>query len=66
MDIYKKQGFKDRKDYLHSLADDYSVPLTVVMSLAELLGENEDFDGLISELQDYADDMEEEFDRGEF
>lgn len=49
---YVKNGYKDRDDYLRCMADDYDVPLDVVYSLADLLGESEDFDGLISSLED--------------
>ena len=51
-DIYKEMGYESRKDYLKNLAADYCVPENVVFSLADMLGENEDFDGLISALED--------------
>lgn len=50
--IYNRNGFVNRKEYLKSLADDYGVDYTVVYTLASVLGENEDFDGLISALED--------------
>lgn len=50
--IYQKKGYKNRKDYLECLAADYCVPLDVVYELASTLGKNEDFDGLISLLED--------------
>ena len=50
--IYQKEGYKNREDYLECLAADYCVPLDVVYALASVLGENEDFDGLISSLED--------------
>jgi hypothetical protein len=50
--IYEKYGYKNRKDYLESLADEYGLSLDIVFSAADLLGESEDFDGLISALQD--------------
>ena len=50
--IYQKRGYKNREDYLECLAVDYCVPLDVVYALASMLGENEDFDGLISSLED--------------
>ena len=50
--IYQKKGYKNRKDYLECLAADYCVPLDTVYALASLLGKNEDFDGLISSLED--------------
>ena len=50
--VYQEHGYKDRKDYLQCMADDYGVPLDVVYSLAQTLGEAEDFDGLINMLED--------------
>jgi hypothetical protein len=52
--IYEKNGYKNRSDYLECLAEDYEVPEDVVFALASALGANEDFDGLVSELEDYA------------
>ena len=51
--IYQKKGYKNRKDYLECLAADYCVPLDTVYALASVLGKNEDFDGLISSLEDF-------------
>jgi hypothetical protein len=53
--IYIQKGYKNRRDYLKSLAEDYGVSYLMVFSLANILGENEDFDGLISELDDMDD-----------
>ena len=53
--IYVRKGYKDRKDYLKCLAEDYGVSYMTVFSLASMLGENEDFDGLILELDDMAE-----------
>lgn len=50
--IYEVHGYKDREDYFQSLADEYGVPLDMVETVAETLGENEDFDGLVAALQD--------------
>lgn len=50
--IYQENGYKDRQDYLECIALDYGVPLEVVISLAEVLGENEDWDGLVLALED--------------
>jgi len=46
---------QERKEYLKELAVEYGVPYRTVVMLAELLGENEDYDGLITMLEDYAD-----------
>ena len=50
--IYQENGYKDRKDYLNSMAEEFDVPITVVFSIANMLGPNEDFDGLVSALED--------------
>lgn len=46
--IYQEYGYASREDYLSSLAEDYGVELDTVKALADLLGPNEDFDGLAS------------------
>ena len=50
--IYQENGYADRDDYLTWLSEDYGVSIEDVYSLAEMLGENEDFDGLVSALED--------------
>ena len=50
--IYQENGYANRKEYLESLAEEYEVSLETVFSLASLLGRNEDFDGLISALEE--------------
>lgn len=50
--IYQENGYASRKEYLKSLADEYGVSIHTVYSCAELLGESEDFDGLLSALED--------------
>ena len=54
-DIYREYGYDDRDDYLRSLADDYGVPEEAVQALADILGPDEDFDGLVSSLEDATD-----------
>jgi len=53
VDVYKENGYKDRIDYLEQLADEYDAPMEVVEALADLLGPDEDFDGLVSGLKDW-------------
>jgi hypothetical protein len=48
-----------RKEYLIGLSEDYGIPRSEVFMLASLLGESEDYDGLLSMLADYSDDIEE-------
>lgn len=51
-DAYNANGYANRLEYLKSLAEDYGVALTDVLEMADLLGPNEDFDGLVSTLED--------------
>ena len=53
--VYVKHGYKNRKDYLQSLADDYGLDLSDVLMISSVLGESEDFDGLLMSLDDYLD-----------
>ena len=55
-DIYTQNGYGSRKDYLMSLADDYGIAPTVVFGMAEMLGPDEDFDGLVSSLEGFPID----------
>ena len=50
--IYQQNGYADRDNYLTCLSEDYGVSIEDMYSLAEMLGENEDFDGLICALED--------------
>lgn len=52
MTIYQKQGYKNRKDYLDSLAEEYG---DNVYALADLLGPSEDFDGLVTNCEDMVE-----------
>ena len=52
MDIYQKNGYNNRKEYLQELASKYGVSEETVFTCAELMGETEDFDGLLSMLED--------------
>jgi hypothetical protein len=52
---YTAHGYNDREDYLSCMAEDYALDLEeVVRPMADLLGPAEDFDGLISMLEDEA------------
>ena len=56
MNIYKENGYENRKEYLECLAEDCGLDYNIVKSVAGLLGENEDFDGLVSALEDITED----------
>lgn len=53
-DPYQKHGFADREAYLKSLAVEYEVDEITMISLANLLGPDEDFDGLLTDLKDFS------------
>ena len=50
--IYQQNEYTDRDDYLTCLSEDYGVSIEDMYSLAEMLGENEDFDGLVCASED--------------
>lgn len=51
--IYQELADCDNRDeYLDGLADEFGIPKRIVAALADLLGEEEDFDGLIEALKD--------------
>lgn len=63
-DVYKRHGYNDRADYLQSLAEEYGLDYEMICAFANLLGPNEDFDGLINTLEDACnnDDLDLYFD----
>ena len=54
-EVYLANGYESRKDYLESLAEYYGFTYRDVLCLANILGQEEDFDGLISALEDLED-----------
>ena len=54
---YIQNGYESREHYLQCMSDEYGVPIEVVYSLADMLGESEEFDGLVSALED-AENMD--------
>lgn len=60
MSIYTDNGYENRKDYLNCLAEDYGVDKQTVYNIASILGSSEDFDGLVSNLEDM--EFQEDFD----
>ena len=55
MNDYEMNGYENRANYLVSLAEEYDVNLNYVLMMADLLGPNEDFDGLVNAVKDFAD-----------
>lgn len=52
--VYEKNGYADRKDYLKNISEEYGLEEELVFMIADLYGADEDFDGLVSTLQDIA------------
>ena len=52
---YKKAGYDTREDYLNDLAVRYNINPMIISALAEILGDEEDFDGLIPAIEDMDD-----------
>ena len=50
---------RSRRKYLQSLAEEYGVSARTVLLMADLLGEEEDYDGLPAMLEELAEAMEE-------
>lgn len=52
MSVYTDNGYEGRRDYLKNMAEDYGVDYETVLVLSETLGPEEDFDGLVTMLED--------------
>lgn len=59
MNNYQAMGYSNRRDYLQHLASDFGLDFETVATFASMLGPNEDFDGLMTTLEDYAEEMED-------
>ena len=53
MNAYTEHGYASRRDYLDSLAEDYDIDRDTVYMMADVLGPTEDFDGLVTSLEDF-------------
>jgi hypothetical protein len=54
MNIYKEHGYKDRNDYLLAMSEEYDVNIDAVTALAWVYWPEEDFDGLVTALEDMS------------
>ena len=52
--VYQMNGYADRQEYLDDLADNMGLDRSIVSALADMLGETEDFDGLVTSLEDFG------------
>ena len=57
MTVYQEMGYKSRRDYLDTLAEELGIEKSTVYAMAQMLGPNEDFDGLVTSLEDYSDEL---------
>lgn len=55
--VYVENGYNSRDHYLRSLAEENGVDEDVVFVLASTYGPAEDFDGLVTAVEDIADEM---------
>jgi hypothetical protein len=49
---YNVNDYKDREEYLQSLVIEFGIDIEAVRMIADILGPSEDFDGLVSDLED--------------
>ena len=54
LENYLEYGAESRVEYLAMLSEDFDVDLDTVHALADVLGPMEDFDGLVTSLEDMA------------
>lgn len=54
LESYLEYGAESRAEYLEMLSDDYGVDIDIVHAMADVLGPTEDFDGLVTSLEDMA------------
>ena len=52
LDRYRADGAIDRFGYLEDLAADHGVGFETILTLTDVLGPDEDFDGLVTTLED--------------
>lgn len=53
LDELNEQGYTTLLDYFTCLAEDFGTEVHCVEAVAEVLGESELFDGLLTSLEDY-------------
>lgn len=54
MSIYTDNGFANRREYFDSLSREFEIGTDMISTFADLLGPDEDFDGLVSQIQEYV------------
>lgn len=53
-EIYTRKGYANRAEYLQGLAEENGVDLDIVLAISDILGPYEDFDGLVSMVEEAA------------
>jgi hypothetical protein len=53
MNVYEENDYESREDYLRQLAAENGADVEAVFALAEILGPDEDFDGLVVSVEDW-------------
>jgi hypothetical protein len=53
LERYQADGAIDRFGYIENLAADHGVTFETILTLVDVLGPDEDFDGLVTTLEDY-------------
>lgn len=46
MNIYQRNGYNDRRHYLLKLSENYHIDFDTVCRIADILGDDKDFNGL--------------------
>lgn len=54
-DVYIDHGYENRAHYLRCLAEDNGDGIDTVQAVADILGPNEDFDGLVNAIEDQGE-----------
>lgn len=54
---YQEDGFNSRVAYLEELAERHGLELRDIEEFVDLMGPAEDFDGLVTFLEDHADEL---------
>ena len=52
LQVLEDQGYENLNEYLENVSEDYGVDIETVYTMADLLGETELFDGLVSMIGD--------------
>lgn len=55
MNIYEENGYKNRGEYISCIAEDYGIDVKIVKNIAGSLDPSEDFDYLVTLLEDYTE-----------